>query len=184
VGKGTIRGVLLSKITDLFISISATTRPSREGEIEGEDYFFMSGEEFLRLIEQDQFLEYAQVYSHHYGTPAAFVTEYLEAGRDVLLEIDIQGALKVKRKMPEAIFIFIYPPSIEALAERLFARGKDSRETIAERLAASEEELTYMSEYDYAVENDCLELAVEKVKAIVVAERCRIAKPGVAGGGR
>jgi guanylate kinase len=176
VGKGTIRGELLKKIPTLFMSISATTRSPREGEREAADYFFMAEATFLDMIAKDQFLEYAKVYSNYYGTPMAFVADNLRQGRDVLLEIDIQGALKVREKMPEAIFIFIYPPSIEELSQRLFLRGKDSSVTIAERLAASEEEMTYIDKYDYAVKNDWLETAVDKVRAIIVAEGCKVNK--------
>ena len=176
VGKGTIREVLLQRMPDLFLSVSATTRMARAGEIEGVDYFFTSDLAFRQMIEEDKLLEHASVYSHYYGTPIEFVQKNLAEYRDVILEIDIQGAMQVKQKMPQAIFIFIYPPSIEELAKRLFLRGKDSSESIAERLAASEAEMEWMSDYDYAVENNLLDAAVEKVQAIIIAERCKIKK--------
>jgi guanylate kinase len=161
---------------DVFLSVSATTRPARWGEIEAVDYFFLSEEAFMDMVEQDQFLEYARVYHHYYGTPTAFVTDHLRQGRDVLLEIDVQGARQIRQKMPGTVFIFIYPPSLEVLAQRLRARGKDSGEVIAKRLAASEEELTYINDYNYAVNNDYLDIAADKVRAIIVAERCKVKK--------
>lgn len=176
VGKGTIREALLSRIEDIENSISATTREARSGEITGRDYFFLSEGEFRSLIENDQLLEWAEVYGKLYGTPRHFVKRTLASGRDVLLEIDVQGARQVKNKMPEGVFIFISPPSIEELAARLVARGKDSPESIGRRIAACQDEMGYRSNYDYEVVNDCLDVAVNKVVSIVVAERCRIRK--------
>lgn len=174
VGKGTIREALLKRMHDIKVSVSATTRLPREGEIDGKDYFFLSHDEFKKMIDEDKFLEWANVYQNFYGTPRDFVLKNLEQGQDVLLEIDIQGALQVKNKMPEGVFIFIYPPNIEALAERLCARGKDSRESIERRLAACEEELKHVKYYDYVVVNDDLQMAVNKTEAIIIAERCKI----------
>ncbi|MDI9479907.1 MAG: guanylate kinase [Syntrophomonadaceae bacterium] len=174
VGKGTVREALLKGRDDIQVSISASTRPPRSGEIDGVDYFFMDRDTFLKKVEEDQFLEWATVYSNLYGTPRDFVVNNLNNGCDVLLEIDIQGAMQVKQKMPEGVFIFISPPSIEALAQRLCGRGKDSQESIEERLAACEQEMQQMSQYDYVVVNDQVEKALEKVEAIIIAERCRI----------
>ncbi|SHH12891.1 guanylate kinase [Thermosyntropha lipolytica DSM 11003] len=174
VGKGTIREALLEKISDIEVSISATTRPPRPGEVHGKDYFFLSGEEFKKMIAEDKFLEWANVYQNFYGTPRDFVIKNLEQGKDVLLEIDIQGAMQVKNKMPEGVFIFIYPPDIQTLAERLCNRGKDSKESIERRLAACAEELRHVKYYDYVVVNDELEWAVKKTEAIIIAERCKI----------
>ena len=174
VGKGTIREALIEGRDDIHVSISASTRPPRPGEIDGVDYFFIDRDTFLKQVEDDQLLEWASVYSNLYGTPRDFVVNNLCNGRDVLLEIDIQGALQVKRKMPEGVFIFISPPSIEALAQRLCGRGKDSKQSIEERLASCEQEMQQMGQYDYVVVNDQVEKALKKVEAIIVAERCRI----------
>lgn len=174
VGKGTINRSLLSILDDIKLSISATTRPMRTGEIDGKDYFFISGEEFTARLENQEFLECAHVYSHWYGTPRKFVTESLRQGMDVLLEIDVQGAMQVKEKMPEGVFVFIQPPSIEDLAHRIHHRGKDSPQSIKDRLAACEQEMNMIRHYDYVVVNDKLEDAVFKVQAIITAERCRV----------
>lgn len=174
VGKGTIKEALLKEIGDMASSISVTTRKPRVGEIDGEDYFFVSKEEFTKKIEKDEFLEWAQVYTNMYGTPRDFVSKQLDKGTDVLLEIDIQGALQVKKKMPSAVYIFISPPSIKELAFRLSCRGKDSPESISKRLAACENEMKQVKHYDYLVVNDDLNEAVKKVQAIILAERCKI----------
>ena len=174
VGKGTVRESLLKGRDDIEVSVSATTRPPRPGEIDGVDYFFIDRETFMKRVKENQFLEWANVYSNYYGTPREFVLNHLKNGRDVLLEIDIQGALQVKQKMPEGVFIFLSPPSIEDLAKRLCQRGKDSQESIEERLAACTQEMEQMIYYDYVVVNDQVENAVTKVNAIITAERCRI----------
>ena len=135
--------------------------------------FYGSGD-FLKKVEEGLFLEWANVYSNLYGTPRDFVLNHLNNGQDVLLEIDIQGALQVKKKMPEGVFIFLSPPSIEDLAKRLCQRGKDSQKSIEERLAACEQEMQQMCHYDYVVINDRVEDAVSKIEAIIAAERCRI----------
>jgi guanylate kinase len=174
VGKGTIKEALLRNLQDIKLSISATTRPMREGEIEGRDYFYLSPEEFAGKLENDDFLEYASVYSNMYGTPKQYVMDKIQSGYDVLLEIDIQGALKVKEKMPDGVFIFIQPPSVEALEQRINGRGKDSPESIQTRLAACREEMTMVLHYDYLVINDELDEAMQKVQSIIIAERCRV----------
>lgn len=173
VGKGSIRGMLERRMDDIQVSVSATTRPARAGEVEGTDYFFVDEGCFQEMIAQDAFLEYACVYGNFYGTPRLFVEQNLDAGRDVLLEIDIQGAMKVKSKMPEGVFIFIKPPCKEEIARRLRSRGKDSDEMIARRLVSYDEEMSCLPEYNYEVLNDNLENAVRKVEAIIIAERCR-----------
>jgi guanylate kinase len=174
VGKGTINSAVLEKVKDIKMSVSATTRPMREGEVEGQDYFFISPEDFALQLKNGEFLEYAHVYAHMYGTPKKFVLENLQKGYDLLLEIDIQGALKVKEQMPQGVFIFIQPPSVEALAHRIHQRGKDSLHSIRTRLAACEQEMSMVNHYDYVVVNDKLEEAVYEVQAIIVAERCRV----------
>lgn len=174
VGKGTIKQALLPQIGDIEDSISATTREPRSGEVSGRDYFFLSETEFRRLIEMDMLLEWAEVYGRLYGTPREFVMETLAGGRDVLLEIDVQGARQVKSKMPEGVYIFISPPTMEELETRLRTRGKDSAQSIERRIAACRDEMSFLPEYDYEVVNDELETAINKVVSIVVAERCRI----------
>ncbi len=174
VGKGTIKDALLTKMNDIILSISVTTRKPRAGEIDGRHYFFVNQQEFTKRIERDEFLEWAQVYSNMYGTPRDFVLNELQKGHDVLLEIDIQGALQVKRKMPEGVFIFINPPNVEELAYRLSSRGKDSPESIVRRLAAYEDEIKQVKYYDYLVVNDDINEAVERIQAIIMAERCKI----------
>lgn len=174
VGKGTIKDNLLPRLNNIKLSISATTRMPREGEVNGQDYFFLLAEQFSSMLDRGDFLEHAQVYTNMYGTPKQYVMENLQNGCDVLLEIDIQGAMQVKQKMPQGVFIFIEPPSIEELSRRICNRGKDSEESIARRLAACKEEMEHLRYYDYSVVNDDLEEAVNKVQAIIVAERCRI----------
>ena len=174
VGKGTIKDNLLPRLGNIKLSVSATTRAPREGEVDGQDYFFVSLEAFSSMLDRGGFIEYAQVYNNMYGTPREYVLENLRNGIDVLLEIDIQGAMQVKSKMPQGVFIFIEPPNIEELAHRICHRGKDSEESIARRLAACEAEMEHLRYYDYSVVNDELEEAVNKVQAIIVAERCRI----------
>ncbi|HWQ76339.1 MAG TPA: guanylate kinase [Syntrophomonas sp.] len=176
VGKGTVREAVLKRLTDIKMSVSATTRPPRAGETDGLDYFFIDPEKFEQMYEQGEFLECARVYDNRYGTPRHFVNDNLARGVDVLLEIDIQGAMQVKEKMPQGVFIFIQPPSIEALVQRIYKRGKDPEDSIKKRMAACREEMDHSCYYDYLVVNDDLQEAVNKVHAIIVAERCRIRK--------
>ncbi|MGI5879748.1 MAG: guanylate kinase [Syntrophomonadaceae bacterium] len=173
VGKGTIREKLLADRNDIQVSISATTRTPRIDELDGVDYFFMDKSSFVLKQSRGDFLESATVYSNMYGTPRDFVVSNLLKGQDVFLEIDIQGALQVKEKMPEGVFIFISPPTVEDLLLRLCKRGKDSVESIEERMASCRKEMAYMSDYDYVVINDDLDEAVKKVEAIIIAERCK-----------
>jgi len=174
VGKGTIKDALLAEMNDICVSISATTRQARAGEVDGKDYFFVSETVFDNMIKDEKLLEWANVYTNSYGTPRDFVLSNLEKGLDVLLEIDIQGALQVKKIIPEGVFIFLSPPNIEELARRLCSRGKDSQESIDLRMAACKEEMTYIKYYNYVVVNDYVEEAVKKVRAIICAERCRL----------
>ncbi|MBE3592747.1 MAG: guanylate kinase [Thermoanaerobacter sp.] len=173
-GKGTICKALMEKENNLKLSISATTRQPRSGEIEGKNYFFKSEEEFEKMIENDSFLEWAKVYGHYYGTPKDFVIKNLEEGNDVVLEIDIQGALKIKEKFPEGVFIFILPPSMEELKNRIKKRGTETEEEIIKRFKSAYVELNYVSRYNYVVINDSVEEAVEKIRAIIIAEKCRV----------
>ena len=172
-GKGTICKALLAE-TDLELSVSMTTRNPRAGETDGESYYFVSKEEFLRKIEASGFLEYAEVYGNFYGTPKQPVIDKLSAGTDVILEIDMQGALKVKENYPDGVFIFILPPSMSELRKRLTGRGTETAEAIEMRLGETLKELSYIDKYDYCVVNGQLEEAVTRVKAIVTAEHSRV----------
>lgn len=174
VGKGTLKDALLQELNRIHVSTSSTTRKPRSGEVNGKDYFFLGEEDFLKGIKEGCFLEWAKVYSNYYGTPREFVQEKLKQGEDILLEIDIQGAMQIKQKMPEGVFIFIAPPSINELASRLCQRGKDTQESIEKRLAFYKEEMEHAAYYDYIVTNDNLSEAVLKLKSIFIAERCRV----------
>lgn len=176
VGKGTVCRALIKKYTDLELSISATTRKARTGEIDGREYFFYSQEKFLELVEQEAFLEWARVFDNYYGTPLDYVQKVLNQGKDCLLEIDVQGAMQVKKKWPEGIFIFLVPPSKEELVRRITCRGTECAEEIQKRMNQVEQEMGYIREYDYVVVNDEIDEAVEKIKAIITAERCRISR--------
>ncbi len=174
VGKGTVRKELFSQPdTNYEYSISMTTRNPREGEVDGVDYFFRTREEFETLIEQGGLLEHAEFVGNYYGTPLAYVEETLEAGRDVFLEIEVQGAAQIRAKAPNALFIFLAPPSISELEQRLVGRGTETEEVIARRIATARVEVEMMSLYDYVVENDQVQNACDKINAIIVAEHCR-----------
>jgi len=172
-GKGTICKSLFRRRPDIFFSVSATTRLPRDGEIDGENYQFITKEKFEDMLDQDDFLEWALVYDNYYGTPQKPVMEAVAAGKDVLLEIDIQGAMKVREKAPQGVYIFIVPPSLEILRNRINNRGTDSMEVINKRMAKALGELEQFNEYNYVVINDFLEDAVDKVESIIVAEKCR-----------
>ena len=172
-GKSTITKLLLEKYDNYALSVSATTRKPREGEQEGIAYFFKTEEEFLQMISEDAFLEYAYYVDHAYGTPMAYVDEQLESGKDVILEIEIQGALKVKNRRPDTILIYITPPDAAELARRLTARGTDSEEVIRSRLRQAIEESAGMESYDYILVNDDLEACVTKLHTLIQAQHCR-----------
>lgn len=177
VGKGTICRALIAKYGDeIKLSISATTRKARTGEKDGQEYFFYSREKFEELVQKEAFLEWAKVFDNYYGTPWEYVQEVLAQGKDCLLEIDVQGAMQVKRKCPEAIFIFLVPPSQEELVKRITCRGTEDEAEIKKRLNMAAEEMSFAEEYHYVVVNDSVELATEKVRAILVAERCRLSR--------
>jgi len=174
VGKGTVRKAIFSQPDlDFKYSISMTTRAPREGEVEGVDYFFKKREEFENLIEQGKLLEYAEFVGNYYGTPVDYVQETLDSGKDVFLEIEVQGARQVRSKFPDGLFIFLMPPSLSELKNRIVTRGTETEEIINNRLNVAKEEIEMMHLYDYVVENDKIELACERIKAIVVAEHCR-----------
>ncbi|WP_203332585.1 guanylate kinase [Planococcus beigongshangi] len=174
VGKGTVRKELFSQPdTNYEYSISMTTRSPREGELDEVDYFFKTRTEFEELIERDQLLEYAEFVGNYYGTPLEYVNKMRDAGRDVFLEIEVQGAAQVRDKVPDGLFIFLAPPSLTELEERLVGRGTESDEVIASRLSAARQELEMMNLYDYVVENDEVENACDRINAIIIAEHCK-----------
>ena len=172
-GKGTVCKRLLEEMPEMEYSISATTRTPRAGELDGREYFFFTREQFRQKIDAGEFLEYADVYGNFYGTLKSYVDKKLDAGRDVLLEIDTQGAQKVKAACPEGIFIFLLPPSIEELKQRIIGRGTESKESLIRRLSSAPEEIDIGRQYNYVVVNDAIARAVENIKAIVIAEHCR-----------
>ncbi len=171
-GKGTIVKELI-KDDQFIVSISATTRKPREGEEHGTHYFFKSKEDFEEMIAQKALLEYACFCDNYYGTPKAFIDQAVEEGKDVILEIEVQGALQVKKVYPDAIFIFIMPPTFEELKSRLIGRGTETEEVINQRLQRAIQELELYKEYDYIVVNDDLDVAVQEVIAIAQAEKAR-----------
>lgn len=174
VGKGTLVNALIGADPHLKLSISATTRTMRKGEVEGESYFFKSEEEFQSMIAEDAFLEYASVHGMHYGTPRAYVDEMLASGSHIILEIDPQGALQVKKKKKDAILIFIVPPSLESLFERLKKRGTETEEQIEKRMQSAIKEFGVLPEYDYVVVNDEIQSALKDLQAIFRAENLRV----------
>ncbi|EOR27444.1 MULTISPECIES: guanylate kinase [Clostridium] len=173
-GKGTICKALLEKHKNIYISVSATTRSPRNGEVDGVNYYFLSKEVFKEKVEKNGFLEYANVHGNFYGTPKVNVEKMLEEGKDVILEIDIQGALQVKENFSEGVFIFILPPSMEELKQRIIKRGSETEESLMTRFKNAYKEINYVSKYNYAVVNDTLDLAVSKVESIIAAEKCRV----------
>ncbi len=172
-GKTTLTRMLLKEFPNIEFSISFTTRKPRPGEVNGKDYWFISREEFLKRIEEGDFLEWAEVYGNLYGTSKSQVLKALNEGKDVLLDIDTQGALQVKENFPEAVLIFILPPSLEELERRLRNRGTDPEEVIEKRLKVAREEIKRAKFYDYIVVNDVLEVAYNKLKSIISAEKCK-----------
>ena len=175
-GKGTICSRLRAEMPNLTYSVSMTTRQPRVGEVEGVNYFFRDKEEFEELLKEDAFLEYAKVYDNYYGTPKKHVMDLLDQGKSVLLEIDIQGAMQVKERYSDAIFIYIVPPSLTELSARLRGRATDSEELIDKRLSLACSELALAHRYDYIVVNDDLDEATEKTASILRAESCKISR--------
>lgn len=176
-GKGTIMKELLKQHPDTYaLSISATTRNPRPGETDGVEYFFRTREEFEQMIAEDALIEYAQYVGNYYGTPKAYVEEQLLAGKNVILEIEIQGALKVKEKFPETLLLFVTPPSAEELKNRLVGRGTETMDVVASRLNRANEEAEGIEQYDYLVINDVLEDAVEEVHQIIQNEHYRVSR--------
>ena len=175
VGKGTVRAAIFSRGEQKFVySISATTRQPRTGETDGVDYFFKTREEFEQMIQNKQLLEYAEYVGNYYGTPLEYVENTLATGKDVFLEIDVQGAIQVRELMPDGVFIFLTPPDLNELESRIVNRGTDSDEVIAKRMKTAREELELMKYYDYSVVNDTVDNAVQKIEAIIQTEHLRI----------
>ena len=172
-GKGTICAELLKEPCNEF-SVSMTTREPREGEVHGKDYYFVTREEFIANIEAGNFLEHAENFDNLYGTPKEMVLNRLERGRNVILDIDVKGGLQVRKAMPEAILIFILPPSLTELRKRLEGRGTETAEKIEKRMGEALNEIRLIGEYDYWLVNDDLDKAIEKVRSIMTAESLRV----------
>lgn len=167
-GKGTVLNELLTRYESTYaLSVSATTRDMRAGEAEGVNYFYKTQEEFEQMIAEDAFIEYAQYCGRYYGTPKQYVYQQMDAGKDVILEIEVQGALKVKEKFPDTPIIFLTPPTAAELKARLLGRGREDEEEIARRLATAAEESIYMPRYDYVIVNDKLEDCVEELHQMI-----------------
>lgn len=174
VGKGTVRSALFDMTGhDLVYSVSMTTRTPREGEVDGREYFFVTREEFQKRINENKFLEYAEFVNNYYGTPLDKVEEQLASGKEVVLEIEVQGALQVRKKMKDAIFVFIAPPTMEDLLKRLKTRGTESEELVKSRTEKAHKELELAYLYDYIVVNDTVENAADKIMAIIRAEHAK-----------
>lgn len=172
-GKTTLCNRLVNSLEGLSRSISMTTRPPRPGERDGMDYIFIEKEEFFKRKKKGEFLEWAKVFNEYYATPKRHVKHLLKKGQDALLSIDVQGAMKIKRCKMRGVFIFIMPPSMTELKDRLISRSTDSKKEIANRLRLVKKELSYIRRYDYVVINDILESALGNLRAIIIAERCR-----------
>lgn len=172
-GKGTVMKELLRNYDNYALSISATTRAPREGEVDGKEYFFKTVEEFEKMIAKDELIEYANYVGNYYGTPRKYVEEQLDAGKDVILEIEIQGALKVREKFPETLLLFVTPPDAKTLRERLVGRGTENADVIESRMKRAAEEAIYMPEYDYLIINDSLQECVEEMHGIIQGEHQR-----------
>ena len=174
VGKGTVRKKIFDDpSTSYKYSISMTTRDKREGEVDGVDYFFKAKSEFEELIKQDQFIEYAEFVENYYGTPVQYVKDTMDQGYDVFLEIEVEGAKQVRKKFPDALFIFLAPPSLDHLRERLVGRGTESSEKIQSRVHEARREVEMMNLYDYVVVNDEVDLAKQRIQSIVAAEHLK-----------
>lgn len=173
-GKGTVCKSLLERNDDIIYSISATTRKPRTGEVDGVNYFFIDDEEFKEKISKNEFLEHAYVHTNYYGTPKEFVIDEVKKGEIVLLEIDVQGALQIKKNYSEAVFVFLLPPTMEELKNRIVKRGTETTEDINRRFENAFKELDFVGEYDYFVVNEKIEDAVSDIESIIRAERLRV----------
>lgn len=173
-GKGTVCKEILEGNEDILYSVSATTRQPREGEVDGVNYLFIDEDKFKDMVEKDEFLEYAHVHTNYYGTPKEYVVEQVEKGEIVLLEIDVQGALQIKQNYDEAVFVFLLPPTMEELRNRIIKRGTESMEDIERRYANAFKEIEFLGKYDYFVINNQVEDAVKDIEAIIRAEKLRV----------
>ncbi len=173
VGKGTVCAALRKRVSEIVYSVSVTTRQPRVGEVDGVNYFFKSQEQFQQMIERNLLLEWAEYANHSYGTPREFVELTLAQGKDVILEIEVQGAMQVKEKFPEGVFIFLMPPSLDELRNRIENRGTEDDQTIRKRLQLAADEIKLLEQYDYAVVNDQVESACNKIISIIQAEHLR-----------
>ena len=176
VGKGTVCAEFIKSHPACALSVSATTRSPREGEKDGVNYYFLKEEDFKQKISSGGFLEHAVFCGNYYGTPKEQVMEMIENGTDVILEIEVQGAMQVRSHYPEGVFIFVIPPSMEELEERLRGRNTEDDEVISQRLTRAKEEFRYIEKYNYTLLNDTVENAVERLDAIITAEKCRVAR--------
>lgn len=174
VGKGTVSQALLEELDELIYSISITTRKARPNEVDGENYFFVSVDQYKEMVANDQLLEHAQVHGNYYGTPRDFVKDKIDQGKIVLLEIDVQGALQIKKNVDDAVFVFLLPPTMSELRSRILKRGTESSENIAVRFSNAFKELDFVEEYDYYVINRSVDEAVFDVKTIIEAEKLRV----------
>ncbi len=175
-GKTTLINKLIDSLGGLNRSISMTTRPPRSGERDGMEYIFMEKGEFLRRKKKNEFLEWAKVFEEYYGTPKKYIKHIIEKGHDAILNIDVQGAMKIKKLKMRSVYIFVAPPSMGMLKERLMDRSTDSKREISKRLKVAKKELAHLSKYDYVVVNNMLDSALESLRSIVIAERCRIGR--------
>lgn len=175
-GKGTVMKALMNKYDNYALSISATSRAPRPGEMEGREYFYKTVEEFENMIAEDALIEYAQYVGNYYGTPKAYVEQMLDEGKDVILEIELQGAMKVKAKMPETVLIFITPPTAKELKNRLVGRGTEDEATINARLKRAAEEAEFMDNYDYLLINDDLETCVDNLHELIQSEHSKVSR--------
>ena len=175
-GKNTVMNAIFSSIPNLVYSVSVTTRAPRDGEREGIDYFFRTPEDFSQMVERGELLEWAQFCGNYYGTPRFFVEDMISQGKIVIMDIETLGAAQIRKKMPEAVLVFLLPPSWNDLKHRLLSRAQDSQEVIAERLEKSFEEINKMAEYDYFIINDDLENAAEQLRTIIKAEMSRVSR--------
>ena len=174
VGKGTVCTALRKRLPHLLYSVSATTRKARLGEQHGVNYFFHTHEQFKQMMDQNKLIEHAEYVGNYYGTPRAYVESAIERGQDIILEIEVKGALQVKKNFPQGIFIFLLPPSLDELKCRIRSRGTENDTTIDHRLLVAGDEMESLDHYDYAVVNDDIDLACTKIESIIVAEHCKV----------
>lgn len=173
-GKGTICKDLVKNNDTISLSVSATTRRPRDGELEGKSYFFKTKDEFESMIKNNEFLEYASIYSNYYGTPKKAIFDELEKGRDVILEIEMQGAMQIKSVYPEAVFIFILPPSLQELKNRIIGRGTETKEQIETRFSSAFNEIKLISDYDYFIFNNVVEKSSQDIEKIIEVEKNKV----------